>query len=104
MTVSVSASCTRSAFGRGDGQVATDAKELAGADENAGIANAIVASRGEQPAAGDDDIALLRGRESGEQAEQENDDAFHGRAPRKRTKRNDAPRPSSCPVRDGSYG
>ena len=50
---------------RRDRQIAADAQELAGANQNAGIADAFIAGRGEQPAAGDDDVALLRGQRRG---------------------------------------
>ena len=39
--------------------VATDAKELAGANHDSRISDPIVASRAEEPPAGDDDVALL---------------------------------------------
>ena len=55
---------------RRDRQIAADAKELAGANQNAGISNAFIAGRGEQPAAGDDDVALLRGSDADCDAQQ----------------------------------
>ncbi len=45
---------------RGDGEIAADAQELAGADENAGIANSLVACRCEQPSASYEYVTLLR--------------------------------------------
>ena len=68
---------------RRDRQVAADAQELAGANHDAGIADAVVAGRGEEPAAGDDDVALLGGQRGGDQREQQGGDAqLHKMRPR----------------------
>jgi len=52
-----------------------DAQELPGANQNAGISDAVIARRGEEPAAGDDDVALLSRQRGGKEREQQCDDA-----------------------------
>ena len=54
-------------IGRGNRQVAADAQDLAGADENSWISHTGVARRRKEPTAGDDDVAFLGRSEAGDE-------------------------------------